>query len=44
MYKYFIFRITSHEDFGTIFCQARNEVGWQNKPCKFDIHPGSKYF
>ena len=36
----FIFRVESNEDFGTIYCQARNEVGWQNQPCMFNIHPG----
>ena len=36
----FLFRVESNEDFGTIYCQARNEVGWQNQPCMFNIHPG----
>ena len=33
-------RVESNEDFGTIYCQARNDVGWQNQPCMFNIHPG----
>ncbi len=33
-------RIETSEDFGTIYCQARNEVGWQNQPCMFNVHPG----
>lgn len=36
----FTHRVKNHNGFGTIYCQARNEVGWQNKPCMFDIHPG----
>ena len=40
----FTHRVKNHNGFGTIYCQARNEVGWQNKPCMFDIHPGGMLF
>ena len=36
-------RVKSNEDFGTIYCQARNQVGWQNQPCMFNIHPGGNH-
>lgn len=42
--SYIEFQPNSDNDYGVLYCKARNSVGEQKRPCAFRIHPVGKYF